>query len=157
MSASSPRRDRLIPYYIVAFFLFIALVDGIMVTLAVRTQTGLVTEHPYEKGLAYNEVVNASNQQQAAGWKGEILFTPGTSTNGELQFVLRDAGGVVVEPESLTASITRPTQAGMDFEVNLENGVKTPISFPVTGIWEVRIHALYQQKPYQQSRRIVVE
>ena len=144
------RRDKLIPWYFVAFFVVLALVDGTMVTLAVRTQTGLVTQHPYEKGLAYNQVVKAEEQQKALGWKSDIKVE-----NGMLLFALKDAEGKLLNADKVIANILRPTQAGMDFVVEIKNG-KTPITFPAKGLWEVRVNAEVGAIHYQQSKRIVI-
>jgi nitrogen fixation protein FixH len=144
-------RDRWIPWYFVAFFLVVALVDGIMVTLAVRTHTGTVTDHPYERGLAYNQVVAAAQKQEALGWKATIAYA-----GNALHFTLRDAAGTTLKPERAMAYISRPTQAGMDFTLPL-TGERTAVTFPQPGLWEVRVEALYQGKSYQQSVRLVVE
>ncbi|MEQ1705902.1 MAG: FixH family protein, partial [Rickettsiales bacterium] len=71
-------------WYFVAFFGFIAAVNAVMVTLAIRTHSGVVTEHPYEKGLAYNQVVEAEKNQQKLGWNGDVKYE-----NGNLYFSLR--------------------------------------------------------------------
>lgn len=144
-------RDKLIPWYFVLFFVGLALVDGIMVTLAVRTHTGTVTDHPYERGLAYNRVIEAEEKQEALGWNGTIGYV-----GGQLHFTLRDQKGNAIIPETVKATITRPTQAGMDFTVEMKDG-QTPVAFPAKGLWEVRVDAVYNQLHYQQSKRIVVE
>ena len=61
--ATKDPRDKWIPMYFVAFFAVIALLDGIFVYTAISTQTGVVTEQPYEKGLAYNEVLEKAKTQ----------------------------------------------------------------------------------------------
>ena len=150
------RRDRMIPWYFVMFFVGLAVVDGVLVTLAVRTHTGVVTDHAYEKGLAYNKVVDAAAAQAALGWKGAIEFVPATGNTGTLRLKLSDTSGKALKLASATASIIRPTQAGQDFEVTLTNG-EAKVTFPEAGQWEVRIFAKVGDTPYQQSKRIVVE
>lgn len=145
------RRDRMIPWYFVMFFAFIAIVDGIMVTLAVRTHTGLVTDHAYEKGLAYNQIVQAADAQAQLGWKSEIALEGNT-----VYFRLRDAQSQPLAWEQATATISRPTQAGMDFTVDLRPD-GSAISFPLKGLWEVRVDASHRGVHYQQTKRIVVE
>lgn len=146
-----PRRDKWIPWYFVMFFVAIALVDATMVTLAVRTHTGTVTDHAYEKGLAYNRVVAAEATQEALGWKASI-----TLTGKQLRVLLRDSNGAPLQAQSIKAHISRPTQAGMDFDVALKDGQAT-IDFPLKGLWEIRIYALANGHSYQQSQRVVVE
>ena len=138
-------------WYFVAFFGFIAAVNAVMVTLAIRTHSGTITDHPYEKGLAYNQVVEAKNKQEALGWRGSINYK-----NGALSFDLHDKNNLPVAPEKITATITRPTQQGMDFTVGLK-GAETPVSFPENGLWEVRVDAEREGVHYQQSKRIVVQ
>ncbi len=138
-------------WYFVAFFGFVAAVNALMVTLAIRTHSGTVTDHPYEKGLAYNAVIAAKEKQEALGWKSHLDYA-----NGALQFTLRDKQNRAILPEKATATITRPTQQGMDFTVVL-TGTKTPVSFPTNGQWEVQVDAEHQGVHYQQSTRIVVE
>lgn len=145
------KSDRFIPWYFVLFFLVIFIVDGAMVTVAVSTQTGVVTQHPYEQGLAYNEVVEAEKKQKELGWKGDISYH-----NKQISFVLRDKLGKKIKPDKITATLTRPTQAGMDFFVELTNNTVN-IDFPVKGLWEVRIYATKGDKHYQQAKRIVAE
>ncbi len=145
------RRDRLIPWYFVLFFVVIATVDGVMVTLAVRTHTGIVTEHPYEKGLAYNQVVAAANAQEKLGWKSDIAYRDGT-----LHFTLNDRTGAPLHPQKAAATFTRPTQAGHDFTVTLQ-GTDTPVTLPEPGLWEVRIDTTTQDVHYQKTQRIVAQ
>jgi nitrogen fixation protein FixH len=144
-------RDKWIPWYFVAFFVFIGIVNAIMVTLALDTRTGIVTEHAYEKGLAYNDVVSATAAQDALGWKGEIILADNT-----LQFILRDAEGKTLTPDTLKATITRPTSEGMDFAATLTEG-KAMLTFPQKGLWEIRVFATLGAHQFQQAKRVVVK
>jgi nitrogen fixation protein FixH len=141
---------RRVALYFTLFFGAIAAVNALMITLAVRTHSGVVTEHPYEKGLAYNAVVKAEEQQEALGWKSRIEYA-----NGALNFTLRDKKNQKLMPEKATATITRPTQKGLDFTAELQDE-STPVSFPAHGLWEVRVDAVYSGVHYQQMKRIVV-
>ncbi len=146
-----PLRDRIIPWYFVMFFLVIAAVNAVMVTLAVRTLPGTVTDHPYEKGLAYNQVVAASDKQEALGWKSDISYS-----NGQLQFTLHDRNNKPITAEKVTAKLFRPSKAAMDFVVTLTRG-GAPIHFPANGLWEVQVDAQVGDIHYQRSKRIVVQ
>jgi nitrogen fixation protein FixH len=138
-------------FYFVAFFGFIAAVNAVMVTIAIRTHSGVVTQHPYEKGLSYNKVVEAEKKQQELGWNGKIDYK-----DGMLIFVLKDKNNNAITPEKITANITRPTQSGVDFSLELNN-TQTPVNFPAKGLWQVRVDAVYQGLHYQRIKRIVVE
>lgn len=145
-------------YYFLAFFGFIAAVNAAMVTMAVRTHSGLVTDHPYEKGLAYNEVVEAEKTQEKLGWKGvvELRHSREGGNLFAIFFSLHDQNGNPITPTKSTATITRPTEQGMDFTAEL-TGKETPITFPAKGLWDVQVDASVGDKNFQQSKRIVVE
>jgi nitrogen fixation protein FixH len=137
--------------YFVAFFGFIAIVNAAMVTLAIRTNSGVVTEHPYEKGLAYNKIIDAEKKQEELGLNNVLNYK-----DGMLHFELRDKNNKIITPESATVTITRPTMQGMDFVIELK-GIDTAIDFPAKGLWELRVNAKIDGNNYQQSKRIVIE
>ncbi len=138
-------------WYFVAFFCFILVINAVMIALAVSTHTGSVTDHPYEKGLAYNRVVEAEKKQEMLGWQADIDYK-----EGRVRFVLRDKDNHPITPEKATAAIIRPTQSGMDFTFDLK-AAETAVEFPAAGLWEVRVDAEYQGMHYQKTERIIVE
>jgi nitrogen fixation protein FixH len=140
-----------VAFYFILFFGFVASVNAVMMTLAIRTHSGVVTDHPYEKGLAYNQVVEAEKKQKELGWVGEIRYN-----DSALTFILKDKNGAVITPAQITATITRPAQQGMDFKVELK-GDETPVAFPAKGVWHVRVDAVVDDKNYQKSKRIIVK
>lgn len=149
------KSDKWIPWYFVAFFVVLAIIDGIFVIIATSTHTGVITENAYKKGLNYDQVVAASKAQEALGWQGAI------SLDGTLlTFSLTDKNKAAIEGAEVTAYMVRATQAGYDFSLPLEakgNGVYSQqVVFPLKGQWDVRIAAKWNAQHYQQKRRIVV-
>jgi nitrogen fixation protein FixH len=147
--------DKWIPWYFVAFFVVLAILDGIFVAIAVSTHTGVVTEHAYKKGLDYNKTVAASERQDILGWHGRI------NINGTLlSFYLEDKNGSVIEHAYVKAYFSRSTQDGYDFSeplVSQSNGnYSKNIDFPLKGQWDVIIEVQWNQKQYQQSKRIII-
>lgn len=144
-------RDKMIPWYFVMFFMFVALVDGVMVTLAVRTNSGLITDHAYEKGLAYNTVVEAKNRQDELGWNAAA------SWDGKaLHVTVTDGKGATILPDKIMVHFSRPTRSGIDFEADIAPA-GSPVTFPASGIWDARIYVSYQGNTYQRSRRLVIQ
>lgn len=153
-------KDKRIPYYFVAFFIGLAIVDGIMVTLALRTHTGTVSAHPYEEGLAYNRTIAAAEAQAALGWHAAFEFVQQSAQQGEVWFALEDAQGTPLSMQHVRVEFTRPTSRGHDFELPLlQEGTqyRAHVAFPLQGLWEMRVHAARGDTPFQQSRRIVVK
>lgn len=147
--------DKWIPWYFVAFFVVIAIVDGIFVTVAVSTHTGVIVENAYQKGLDYNQSIAAVEKQEQLGWQGNIALVGST-----LSFYLTDKQNHAIDEAMVTAYFSRVMNAGDDFSVKLPhsaNGVYNDnISFPFKGQWDVRIAAQWNQQHYQQSKRITV-
>ena len=156
MADTSKPIDRYIPWMIAAFFLSFMTVDGIMAYLAIKTHSGLVTEQAYEKGLNYNQSIEALEAQEKLGWTSEISFN-GT----ELEFVLKDKSGQGLDQAIVKAEFVRAVTSGHDFTLNLQdhgNGrYSAPVNFPLTGLWTVRIISECQGQPYQSSKELVVK
>ena len=148
---SATSKDKGIFWYFFIFFMVVAAVNLCMVTLAIKTSTGLVTDHAYEKGIAYNKVVEAEEEQEKLGWKAEMEVK-----NDILYITLRDKSGKLLIPDKIVAHFFRPTQQGLDFEVKLTGG-KAKVDFPMPGIWEIRVFASIGKNSYQQSKRMVIE
>lgn len=147
---------RVVLAWIIGFFMTFIVVDIIMVTMAVTTQTGLVTDKPYEKGLAYNDAIAAARAQESYGWRGEVRLD-----QQELVFVLRDENGGLVIPDTATVMMKRPTQQKMDQSVAMRvgddgtaRGVITDLS---AGQWQVELKAQVGDRSYLYKETVVVE
>ena len=115
MAESLPRpSDKWIPWYIVAFFVLLVSTIVPMGILAVRTNTGVITDNAYEKGLAYNHDLAASAQQEQLGWHTDLNAT--RSSDGQTDITARatDGTGAAIKDATVNLLIQRPTQSGMD-------------------------------------------
>lgn len=147
------KSDKYIPWMVVAFFAVFIAVDAVMVTLAIQTQTGVITERAYEKGLQYNDTLEAAAQQETWGWNSDIEFNQGTIT-----FAFFDDLNDPIEHAQVSAEIIRPIQSGHDFEINLEETAQgrytAPLALPLPGEWKIRIYAHTKDRTYQASQLI---
>ena len=55
-------------------FVVVIAVNGALTWFAVHSDPGLVTEHAFEAGKAYNRVIDAAATQDALGWKGHVAW-----------------------------------------------------------------------------------
>ncbi len=149
--AKADLRDRLIPWYFVAFFAVIFLVNVVMINLAVGTFSGQVREHPYEEGLAYNAVIAAKEKQEKRGWKSSLTYN-----DGALVFTLHDANKKPLQWQKATATFRRPAFEGADFTQQL-SGERTRVQLPAAGLWEVQVDVTSGDDHYQTIQRIVIE
>lgn len=150
------KKDKWIPWYFVIFFVVLAILDGIFVTIALSTHTGVVTENAYQKGLEYNQTLAASKQQEKLGWHGTATFA-----QPSLSFSLKDANGRAIQGAIVTAYISRATQGGHDFQAVLADGgdgtYSRNITFPLKGQWDITIAVIWKQQQHQQSQRVLVK
>ncbi|MDG1287706.1 MAG: FixH family protein [Rickettsiales bacterium] len=157
MEAVKPKKsDKYIPYYFVAFFIFLAMADGVFVYLATSTHTGVVKEQAYEKGLDYNNLIDAKAAQDTLNWKSSLTL------QGEaLTATLSDAENTPLKDAKVTAHLTRPTQGGYDFSATLtpqDNKHYTAlIDFPLKGQWDATLIVLWNQHSYQKRTRLIVQ
>ncbi|MBI2235071.1 MAG: FixH family protein [Micavibrio aeruginosavorus] len=146
--------DKFIPWMIVIFFVVLIAVDMIFVTVAVRTNTGVVSANAYEDGLHYNKTLDAAALQDAQGWAHDFSFE-----SGVLRVSLKNAAAPAAAGAEVRAVFSRPVRAGHDFTLNLTEAApgiyETRPDFPMPGQWNVRIYAQWQGQPYQFSRIVM--
>ena len=68
--------SRWIPWALCSIFAAFLLANGIMIYFAVASWTGVGTENAYERGLAYNQTLDAVRAQEALGWQVEAELQP---------------------------------------------------------------------------------
>lgn len=158
-STAVSKRDRWIPWAIVAFFVcFIALLSG-FAWIAFHSYTGEVTENAYKKGLAYNADIAHANAQAELGWK-TVLEIQTYDKITAIVFSLRDASNHVISDATVTAYLSRPTQAGHDLAVALtfnDGTYRGMASLKWKGIWDIRISATRDGYNYQQSKTVILQ
>ncbi len=104
---------------IVAFFGFVALVDGLMTYQAIKTFSGEVVAHPYEHGIAYNHDIAQAREQAARDWKVEVRVGRAGEL-AEIRVTARDADGADVTGVDMTALFAAPADLSKDVRVKLE-------------------------------------
>lgn len=139
------KREWWIPFYFVAFFVAIAVLDGIFVYLAVSTQSGVVTDQAYEKGLAFNQTLSAAQSARDLG------ITPVFKIQGqELTWKLTDRHGGPATGAAVTARLVRPVQEGYDQTYTLsevEPGLyQARIAPPLPGAWDIYLKATWLEQ-----------
>ncbi len=150
------------PLAIILFFVVVFIVNAIFIHLAQSSWNGVVTENHYEKGLAYNQVIEAQRRQEALGWRGRLIENQSTVVDGKrsLIFVLTDRSGQPVRQGLVTGRLQRPIRSDHDrsFLMNeIEPGrYQAKLAFPLPGAWDVKIEAKTADGPFRFNRRIQV-
>ncbi len=152
--------DRFIPYYIIGFFIFLMLLLGGFIYIAIRGYPGEVLNDSYQQGLHYNRIIAESDTQDKLGWNGDIGFTA-NDLNVRLTFTLADRNGKPITHADTKAWFIRQTLAGHDQEIALtpdgKGGYNGKTALAWKGDWEVHVSATSDGHNYQQVKEINVQ
>lgn len=128
-------------FSMIAFFLAVVAVDGVMIYKAISTFGG-DTPDAYRTGLLYNQRIAEERRQNELGWTETITFD---SARDSLRLTLKDRGGSGVRGLHVAGSIGRPTTDVADRSLILAaagDGVYTiKLSNLAEGEWDVSLIA----------------
>ncbi len=141
-----------------AFFGVVFTVNGVFLTSALRTYSGVVSVEPYVKGLKYNERIEAGDRQAKLGWEETLSV----GTDGRVAVTLRDAGGRPVQGLRFEGSLGRPSTNRLDRPLVLaeaEPGQYVASGPPLEdGTWIVSLEAVSRdhgaEAVYRLRRRV---
>jgi nitrogen fixation protein FixH len=100
----------------IIFFGIVFAVNGVMLTMALRTHSGVVANEPYRKGLKYNERIAADEQQSVLGWSSSV------SVSGDarrLVVEIADRDGRAVDGVKAVAVLGRPSTMRNELRLDL--------------------------------------
>lgn len=152
---------RWVPWAIAGAFLIVASVNGALAYFAVHSDTGLVSEHPFELGNGYNRVLDSGAAQDALGWHGTIRFVEQAGLSGRIVAELRDPKGAPLAGLAVKAAVVRPVeplpQQDLSLDASGQGSYGATVTFARAGQWEVRVTAARGADVYQFVQRIVVQ
>jgi nitrogen fixation protein FixH len=99
-----PRRGRWIPYVFVGLMLLVVVVNGGLVVAALTTFAGTTTGRAYDRGRAYNQVIEEAARQAALGWTARVALA-----GDRLSVSVTDREGLPV-PGHLEGVLLRPLE-----------------------------------------------
>jgi nitrogen fixation protein FixH len=104
----------------VGLFFIVLGANGAMTYFAVKTFSGEVIAHPYERGLAYNREIAAARAQESRDWKVDVSLAPAAAGEKQIVVTLRDAAGAAITGLDLEALLVAPANLKQDIRVRLE-------------------------------------
>ena len=156
--ATATDRSRWIPYAFVAFFGVVLLANGTMIWLAFATWTGLETEGAYQKGLAYNRVLDRARAQAALGWQVDLAFAQAAERALSVKLALADRHRDLIEDAIVSATFVRPVQEGHDLITAIPHRYggryEAQVELPFAGQWDVQLTIASAGEVWRESRRI---
>lgn len=143
---------RIVLFSFIAFFVVVAAVNIVFIRYALSSHSGLVTEHPYEKGLAYNQLLADAKAEPVL--KDSLVYDTHT---GVVSWQAKDMQGKALTKAQVTAKFIRPVRSGYDFEITLKESApgfyEGQPSFPLKGRWQVELTGLWVQIDRQISQQ----
>lgn len=142
MTVASVREihGRHVLFILIGFFGAMLAVNGIFIYLAVSTFSGLESD-AYQKGLHYNDRIDAAGRQAALGWSHSVAFGP----NGTVLVSVKDRQGEPVSGLSIGGEISRPVAdrftSTLDFRENTDGTYLAPAASLQPGNWIVSLQA----------------
>lgn len=132
----------------IVFFGIVFAVNGIMVWRALTTFDGVETAGAYQKGRAYNHLLDRMDEQRELGWSAELTTEslPGPAHRTRLGVSFADSEGRPLQDLEVEAIFWRPVAAGADREAKLDE--TGPGQYEATfdlahpGNWIVRVAAI---------------
>lgn len=127
---------------LIVFFGVILAANAAFLYTALSTYSGVVSDEPYRKGLAYNQRIEADKEQQSLGWSGEITLA---GSGNALDIVVADSKGNPISRLGFEGRIGRPSTAAMDIALEVKETApgryEAAFATLEAGTWQVDLAA----------------
>ncbi len=139
----------------IALVAIVLLVNAVMITLAIVTNSGLVVNNYYEKGQDLERnIIKERAARHALGWNFK-LDVPEELVLGQmhtLRFNVVDRQGLAVNDLRVEMHAYRPSDANADFRLKMEafapGQYQAKAVFPLKGIWDLKLKVSQAGKTY---------
>ncbi len=142
--------------WLVGFFLVVASVNAVFIYAGIRSWPGLVSEHSYEEGLAYNQTLAAVRANAAMGWVARLDYRDGQAT-----LTLTDRDGRAVDGMQVEAVFTRPVGQTAEVAAALRSRgggrYAAAVALPMPGQWEMAVTVDGARDRFHATERMVVK
>jgi len=157
----APLTGRRVLNMLIGFFGFIVVVNGVFIYFALQSWPGLSTRDAYRKGLAYNEILNASQRQKTLGWRSAVDFGTPAGEKHVLRVRLKDSQSRGLDGLDVSVRLARPNREEFDQTVVLLSRggglYQAPVALPLKGRWHATIKTRAQGKTqYRMTHELIV-
>lgn len=155
---SSPR-GRWIPWLFVGGFAVVIAVNTTLIVYATDTFSGLVVEHPYKKGLAYNQTKAQIDAQARLGWQYDVsAVSSGDAVTIEVRWA--DAGKTPLDGLALEGELQRPVEnlppLRVEFEAVGAGRYRSQVRLPKQGAWDLHLSARRGSQEFSGAERLMI-
>ena len=114
-----PLTGRAVLVWLLAFFVVVFGVNGVMAWLALASFSGTVVDSSYRAGQRFNGEVDAARLQEARHWAVTIDVQRGADGGAAVRVLARDGAGVPVSGVSAHVELQRPADRHGDVTLEL--------------------------------------
>ncbi len=120
-SVSQPRplTGRTVLVSLIAFFVVVFVVNGLMMKLAIDTLPGTEVDSAYGASIAYEGEIAAARDQAQRDWKVDAKVERAADGKATLQVEARDRNGSPISGLNFSGRLERPTDKRADKELAL--------------------------------------
>lgn len=153
--------SRWIPWIFVAAFLVVFAVNGVMISFALSSFSGLASDRHYEDGLAWNRVLAEADRQAALGWTADARVARAPGQGREIVVRLTDRDGRPVTGAAVFGDLRRPAERAAP--VLFDAVERTPgeyaafVALPRGGNWELHVRATRGDDRLDRRRRLSLD
>jgi nitrogen fixation protein FixH len=145
--------------FVIVIIVFLGIASVVTVIyVGNRTFEGIVVEHPYEKGLAWDK---ARKDKSAVGWVVDLSNEQFRKGDNELTLSVRDRDGRPLRDVEVAVIVSRPSTTKYDrrYEtVGSTDGLyHALVSLPLYGQWDVTAEVSRREKSIDFDYRIFAE
>lgn len=126
------------PIGIVGFLLFVICFDVWFISVAARQHAELIERNPYEKGLAYQQVIDAAERKDALGWRSVTELAAQADGTTLITLRLSDRAGLPLNGGKVALIAIRPSDSTKDLRLALvpaEAGAYSTAAPLQSGLW----------------------
>ncbi len=159
--AAPPLSGKKVLYLFLGFFGFILIVNGLFIVAASLSNPGTVTDEAYEKGLAYNKVVDEAAAQQNLRWSHKLTVRMDVDKKQRVALRMKHNGYQLLTGGSAIIRFYHPVGKGIDFDVELKEtrpgSYLALAEFPAKGLWDAYIAVRKGKDVYRARERLLIQ
>lgn len=144
---------------LILFFLVVAGVNVVMMTLAIQTMPGTDVRNSYEASQRFNHDIAAARAQDARGWKAEATLRL-SGEGAALAIDLRDEKGAPLPALDVSARLIHPATHALDHKATLRDAGAGRYAAEFAGVgegaWDLVIEAARNGERLYASRNRVL-
>lgn len=154
-----PHKNPLVIFWFVILAVVLA-VNFFMISTAIMTNPGLVSENYYDKGKNYDQVLADRAHMQSLGWKTQLNI-PSIYTEKMFSVAIApiDAQGRLLTLENATLYFYRPLEKRQDLVypmTKVGDQWQTQAKLPLKGNWDVLVEYFAEGERYIETAKVLV-